>query len=375
MVACRRLFKAMEALKHSFFRHFPTPFAQTLAQAVTSVTLPAHTIVFEEGDKSDSIYLVFSGRVEILKHSSGDHLHTLAFANEDDYFGELGVLDGSGRSARAVTQTEVQAAVLPRSVLLEVLSRCPWETTMGLLRQVSENLRETNSRYVQEVIRKERITLIGEMANGFLHDFRSPVTSIQLALGLITKHSTDEPTQHACDMIAKQLRRMSSLVEEVLQYARGNSTIDRRPMPVRQLFVHLLDLNADTLTHAGIKVQIRANPRLVAVIDHDRMIRVLQNLLNNSVEALAATQGGKIVFAARRNGGMCELTVRDNGPGIPRVIWGTMFQPFTTHGKKGGTGLGLAIAKGVVEAHGGKITFESAKGAGTTFRIRLPLPT
>jgi signal transduction histidine kinase len=111
------------------------------------------------------------------------------------------------------------------------------------------------------------------------------------------------------------------------------------------------------------------------VIDHDRMIRVLQNLLNNSVEALAATQGGKIVFAARRNGGMCELTVRDNGPGIPRVIWGTMFQPFTTHGKKGGTGLGLAIAKGVVEAHGGKITFESAKGAGTTFRIRLPLPT
>ena len=56
---------------------------------------------------------MLSGRVEILKHSSGEHYHTLAYASENDYFGELGVLDGSGRSARALTQTEVRRPCCP----------------------------------------------------------------------------------------------------------------------------------------------------------------------------------------------------------------------------------------------------------------------
>jgi CRP-like cAMP-binding protein len=78
MVACRRLFKVMQVLNHRFPRHFPQPHAKRLVGAVKRVTLPARTIVFDEGDKSDSIYLVLSGRVEILRPSSGDHLHTLA---------------------------------------------------------------------------------------------------------------------------------------------------------------------------------------------------------------------------------------------------------------------------------------------------------
>ncbi|HTX65490.1 MAG TPA: cyclic nucleotide-binding domain-containing protein, partial [Opitutaceae bacterium] len=146
------------------------------------MTFPPRKMIFDERDPSDAIYLVLSGRVEILKHSSAEHYHTLAYASENDYFGELGVLDGSGRSARAVTQTEVEAAVLPRRIFLDVLSRCPWDTTMGLFMNVIENLRTTDERFVQEVIRKEKITLIGEMANSILHDFKSPVTSIQLAL-------------------------------------------------------------------------------------------------------------------------------------------------------------------------------------------------
>ena len=364
----------MELLDHRFFRNFPPQHAKRLARAAQRVSFPAHTIIFEEGDPSDSIYLLLSGRVEVLKRSSGDHFHTLAYASEDDYFGELGVLDGSGRSARIVTQTPVHAGVLSRRVFLDVLSQCPWETTMGLFRHVIEDLRNTNSRYVQEVIRKERITLIGEMANSFLHDFRSPATSIQLALGVITKHTDNEPTRHACDTISLQLRRMSSMVEDVLQYARGDSTLDRRRVPLRHLFRHLVHLNSDTLCNAGITVRIRAADRLVAVIDHDRMIRVLQNLLTNAIEAIGANKNGRIMLSARADSAACELTVRDNGPGIPKVIWSTLFQPFVSHGKPGGTGLGLAIAKGIVEAHGGGITFTSRCGVGTTFRIRLPSP-
>jgi signal transduction histidine kinase len=364
----------MELLKHHFFRHFPPAHAKRLVRAAQRVTYPAGRIIFDEDDPSDSICLVLSGRVEILKHSSSDHLHTLAFASADDYIGELGVLDGSGRSARALTQTEVHAAVIPRRYILEVLHRCPWQTTMGLFGQVINNLRETNSRFIHEVIRKERITLIGEMANGFLHDFRSPVTSVQLALEAITNHTEDKATLEACGTISRQLRRMSSMVEDVLQYARGSASLDRRPVSPHDLFADLVSLNADALRNAGVTVRVRADARLVALIDHDRMIRVLQNLLTNAVEALIGKRRKTIVLSARRAGKMCELTVRDNGPGIPKIISNRLFQPFTSHGKRGGTGLGLAIAKGIVEGHAGTITCESKKDAGATFRIRLPLP-
>jgi len=362
----------MELIEHRFFRYFPPEHAERLARTAHRVTFPARTIIFEENDPSDSIYLVLSGRVEILKHSSGEHYHTLAYASENDYFGELGVLDGSGRSARVVTQTVVKAAKLPRRTFLDVLSRCPWETTMGLFMHVIANLRETNARFVQEVIRKEKITLIGEMANSILHDFRSPVTSIQLALGSIGKHDAHESTRQACEVINRQLRRMGSMVEEVLEYARGEARLDRRPVSLRELFADLISLNAETIRNAGITVRIRA-ANLNVVLDHDRMIRVLQNLLSNAIEAIGPGHDGAITLTARRRKGACEITLRDNGPGIPKVIWGTLFQPFTTHCKQGGTGLGLAIAKGIVDAHGGEITFDSKKGVGTTFRIRLPL--
>jgi signal transduction histidine kinase len=363
----------MQLLKHRFLRFFPPEQAARLAKNARRVTYPARKVIFEENDPPDAIYLVLSGRVEILKHSSGEHYHTLACAEAGDYFGELGCLDGSGRSARALTQTEVKAAMLPRWIFLDVLSRCPWETTMGLFMHVIENLRQTNAHFVQELIRKEKITLIGEMANSILHDFRSPVTSIQLAVGSVIKRHDDDATRQSCETISRQLRRMSSMLEEVLEFARGETRLDRSPAQLHELFANLISLNADTLRDAGIAVRVRAT-NLIVVLDHNRMIRVLQNLLTNAIEAIGPGRHGAITLSARRLKGACEIALRDNGPGIPKVIWGTLFQPFTTYGKRGGTGLGLAIAKGIVDAHGGEVTFQTKKGAGTVFRIRLPLP-
>jgi len=370
----QRRYPAMDVLSHRFFRYFPIVHARRLAKAAQRETYPSQTVIFEEDDASDVIYLVLSGRVELVKHSSGDHYHSLAFANGDDFFGELGALDGSGRSARAITRTEVKAALLPRRAVLEELSQCPWETTMGLFRHVIADLRETNARYVQELIRKEKITLIGEMANSILHDFRSPVTAIQLALGAISKHGDDSITRSACDTIERQLRRMSVMVEEVLLYARGEARLDRRPVHLSELFANLVAFNTDLLRNSGVRVKTVAGDQKV-VLDHDRMIRVLQNLLSNAVEAMPPGRQGVIVLSGNAHKGFCEITVKDNGAGIPKIISSTLFQPFTTYGKKGGTGLGLAIAQGIVAAHGGSISFETRRNRGTTFRIKLPLPS
>ena len=178
----------------------------------------------------------------------------------------------------------------------------------------------------------------------------------------------------ACDTIEKQLRRMSTMVEEVLVYARGEARLDRRPVHLRELFSNLIAFNSELLRVAGVTVRVRA-PDQKVVIDHDRMIRALQNLVSNAVEAAVPGKKCIIELSGSARKGFCEISVHDNGPGIPKAISGTLFQPFTTYGKKSGTGLGLAIAQGIIAAHGGAITYDTSSRRGTTFKIRLPLPS
>jgi len=125
------------------------------------------------------------------------------------------------------------------------------------------------------------------------------------------------------------------------------------------------------LGRAGVKLSIKPTT-LELPLDQERALRVLQNLVTNASEAIAKRPGGRITVAARRVKSQCVITVADNGPGVPREIRSTLFEPFVSQGKVNGTGLGLAIAKAVVEAHHGVIDFKSSR-AGTTFSVHLPM--
>ena len=129
--------------------------------------------------------------------------------------------------------------------------------------------------------------------------------------------------------------------------------------------------NIVPLGRAGVKLRIKST-RLQLPLDPDRFLRVLQNLVTNAREALGQKPNGLITVGAHRVKDQCVITVSDNGPGIPREVRSTLFEPFVSHGKTGGTGLGLAIAKAVIAAHRGAIDFKSSR-AGTTFIIQLPL--
>ena len=107
-------------------------------------------------------------------------------------------------------------------------------------------------------------------------------------------------------------------------------------------------------------------------LDPDRFLRVLQNLVSNAREVLTPYRNGVVSLSARRERDSAVILLSDNGPGIPKEIRSTLFEPFVSHGKPNGTGLGLAIAKAVVEAHHGVIDFETSR-KGTTFVIHLPL--
>ncbi|MDD3180947.1 MAG: ATP-binding protein [Opitutaceae bacterium] len=363
----------MELRSHRFFSHFPSPQGAQLVRICKLMRIPGGTMLFEEDDKPDAIYLVLTGRVALTKRVAGGHQQTIAYAGPDDYFGELGVLDGSGRSLSAMTQGPVLLARVPQKPFIQILSKSPWHTLLRLFSHISENLRATNERFVTEVVRKEKITLIGEMANGMIHDFRNPFTSIRLAVEMMAKKHRDADTQNLCRVVMRQLTRLSGMVEEVLEFARGDTRLVRRAVPLNKLFAHLSELNTDNLQTTHTRLVIRPTP-LVVPLDFDRFTRVLQNLLYNSLEAIGPTRRGRIVIAAKPVHGGCIIKVQDNGPGIPEEIQDSAFEPFVSHGKPGGTGLGLAIARSLVETHGGTISFTCTK-AGTTFHIHLPCST
>jgi signal transduction histidine kinase len=356
---------------HRFISHFPAAQGTKIRKHIRLVRFPHRAEIFTEGSKSDCIYLVLTGRVVLTKKSPGGTAQVIAYKGPDDYFGELGVLDGSVRSTTAVADGPVQLGRLPQKPFLQILSESSWHTVLRLFSQVSENLRATNERYVSEVVRKEKITLVGEMANSMVHDFRGPFSTIKLAAELMAKRAPSPETQRLCEMILRQVTRLGGMVEEVLDFARGESHLRVKPVALQESFLQVLENNLEVLARAGIKLRVKPTT-LVLPLDADRFQRVLQNLVTNAREVLTPRKGGVITISARRDRGLGFITVADNGPGIPPDIRASVFEPFVSHGKKSGTGLGLAISKSIVEAHHGAIDFRTSR-QGTAFTIQLPL--
>ncbi|HEX2862874.1 MAG TPA: cyclic nucleotide-binding domain-containing protein, partial [Lacunisphaera sp.] len=217
---------------HRFISHFPAAQGARLEKLVRLVRFSHKEVIFEEGSVSDCVYLVLNGRVTLTKKTPGGASQTIAHKGPDDYFGELGVLDGSPRSTSAIADGPIQLGRLAKKPFLQLLSEAPWHTVLRLFSHVSETLRATNERYVSEVMRKEKITLIGEMANAMIHDFRAPFSTIKLAAELIAKRNQTPQNQELCGMILRQVDRLGGMVEEVLDFARGETHLQPRPVPL-----------------------------------------------------------------------------------------------------------------------------------------------
>jgi len=326
--------------------------------------------LFHEGDPADGICLVMEGEVDIVK-AAGSSEKILNCFKAGDYLGEVAVLDGHGRSTDVRARGAATIATIPTNILLEVLDHEPVELTLGLFQNVLNHLRRSNDLFVQEVVRKEKLSLVGEMASSLMHDLRNPISGIHLAADLITMTHTDEETVHCCDKIRLQCDRLVAMAGELLEFSRGEAKLDLGRTETTTFLRQFTNLNEDYLRKTGIKFNFKAEPATIEV-DTMRLLRLLQNLVSNAVDALAGKPGGHVEIRIWAEHAVFFLTVTDNGPGIPEAIRDRLFEAFVTHGKKGGTGLGMAIAYNVVTAHGGTITFETETGKGTKFIVQIP---
>jgi signal transduction histidine kinase len=360
----------MNALENIFFTDFSPAGKEALLPHLKVQGFQDAVYLFHEGDAPDGIYLVLEGEIEILK-TAGHREQILGVFGPGQFLGEAAVLDGLGRSTCARARGHVVIVKVPTQPLMETLAKESVLVTIHLFQRVLTYFRRTNDLFVREVIHKEKLALVGEMAASLMHDLRNPLSGIRLASDLMKMLHQDTDTVRACDGIATQCDRIAAMATDLLEVSRGEVKLHLQHTSTTAFLEQFQYLNSEYIRHAEVKIVFKAEPADIE-IDPMRMLRLLQNLITNAVEATAPKEGGLIQVEAWVEEGRLFLLIKDNGPGLPDSVIERIFEPFSTYGKKGGTGLGMAIAKNVVEAHHGTITFKTARGEGTSFLIEVP---
>jgi len=358
----------MNLIDHAFFAFFEPEMAATMSEGADLLELEDGAVLFREGDPPDNLYLVLDGSVAISKDDTSGHNQVIAHIHANDFLGEFAVLDGGPRSATVSAAGPVKLAAISRDVILKNLRDA--NAGLDLTIKIISRIRDSNQRRVEERLRQERMSLVGKMINGIIHDFRNPFTVINMLAEMIKKTHPD--CTKYCGMMSEQIDRMMGMAEEVLEFSRGVTSLKSAPFALSDLLARFDRLNRDYFNSLGIDLEI-APVDCTACADEDKLLRVVQNLASNAAQAMEGRAGSRLrIEAERDDAGNLHLRVADNGPGIPEQVRHNLFEAFTTHGKKKGLGLGMAIVHSIISAHGGTIRFDTETGKGTVFHIRLP---
>jgi signal transduction histidine kinase len=213
------------------------------------------------------------------------------------------------------------------------------------------------------------------------HDLKNPLATLRLSAAVLEQKLSKLPNAEALVKRVATMDRaalsMLGLITGLLDAARLDAgqklAVEPRPESVDTLVTEALALIEPQATRRALKLEARLAPDLQALCDRERILQVLANLLGNAVKF--TPEGGTVEVSTRLEAREVHVSVRDTGPGIPLEEQPLLFQRHwqsrgTAHH---GSGLGLYIARGLVEAHGGRLWVDSTPGAGSTFTFTLPL--
>jgi NtrC-family two-component system sensor histidine kinase KinB len=222
--------------------------------------------------------------------------------------------------------------------------------------------------------------LKSEFVSMVSHEFRTPLTSIAMGVGLLKESGAVAPGSREAeilDAVSEETDRLTRLVNELLDLSRleaGRLEMVIRSTPALPLLERAVAPFQAQAAEKGITLTVAPPDEPVAVLaDGDKMTWVITNLIGNALRYTPA--GGTVTLAVERKGELAVLSCTDTGIGIPPEAQTRIFEKFyQVPGRPGGgAGLGLAISKEIIRAHGGRIWVESRPGQGSRFLITLPI--
>lgn len=229
-----------------------------------------------------------------------------------------------------------------------------------------------------------RIRVFDELKNDLVatvaHEFRTPLTSLRMAIHLCLEGLVGPVTEKQADLLQsarEDCERLQTIVDDLLNVARlrsGQAGVARRECPVEELLALAADYRKEA-EEKGLELRIEPAPQGLKVdADPDRIALVFANLIANAVQHTPAP--GSIDVRVRPDNGWIRFEVADTGPGVPPEFRARIFDRFfqVPGASSGAAGLGLYIAREVVRAHGGEMGVDSEFGHGSRFWFTLPAP-
>ncbi len=326
--------------------------------------------IFHEGNSGDCMYVVRQGSVRITKTADGSAPLALDLIKEGDYFGEMSLVDNQPRSANAIAQELTELRVLRREDMEKLMGVVP-QIVLTLLKTNSQRLRQMNTQYTNQILLQAKLSIIGQMAGSIIHDFKTPISIIQMQAEILMRNRNDPETSTVCQSIIRNVGRITYMANDLMDFARGKGIVTVQPTRPGPWIADLTEMLKPMLESNHIRFQQEMLTDLPLPIDANKMTRVLYNLATNSIQAMP--NGGSLTIRIEGHNDEVHIDIIDPGPGFPEQIRDRLFDMFVTYGKANGTGLGTAIAKKIVEEHGGRISFLTRSGVGTTFHIQLPV--
>ncbi|MEW5871920.1 MAG: ATP-binding protein [Chloroflexota bacterium] len=383
-----------------------SPFLRLLVEAereqVTQSFTERHCepgeIVFLEGEQGDTMYIIWSGRVAILKGSL-DSPVVQAYCGAGEIIGEMSLLENQPRSASVVALDHLRLLGINRQAFHNLLENTP-SVSFTIMETLSSRLRRSDEarssgewsekRLVSQVAalqnEKQRLEelqrLRQETSELIIHDLRNPLSAIAISikmLSLVLPVEILQANQDLLEIARTSTARMQRLVDSLLEVSRletGEVQFYLAPLNLTPLIEDTVQ-RVSVLERKGICISTQLPPELPPVLaDRERIERVLANLMDNALKY--TPDNGSITCAAQVDGEFVQVSLVDTGPGIPPEQRERVFERFaqveSQRRARSGFGLGLAYCRLAILKHGGRIWVEDGdRGVGSRFVFTLPI--
>jgi signal transduction histidine kinase len=350
------------------------------------------SVLFFENTPGDQFFIILEGELEIWKRYGQVDEVLLGIASAGQPLGEMALIDNQPRSATVRVRTDARVFVIAARDFNDLL-KTENSIAITLLRSVTMMVRRSNEQHIadldrqnrelsrayaelkaaqEEVVSRERLSVIGRFSSLILHDIRNPLSALKSRVELLRlNYENREYVDQSIEKINNDISRMEMIAAEFLDFSRGEIRLQMSIVQVNTLFERVKDGLAQKLEGGIIRLEMTNEVGVPVILDEERMLRALINACENACKAMP--DGGTLSLVARIVKGRLSIEISDTGCGMPREVLENMFKPFYSVSASGGTGLGMIIIKSIIDAHHGDVEIFSHVGEGTRILISLPL--
>jgi PAS domain S-box-containing protein len=350
-------------------------------QRLTEVQNIAHIGHFEmnleqnEGFWSDEVYRIFEIKPGEVEPRWNSFLQVMPEELRESVDLKLQISLATGEAYEEDLRIKTKAGVM-KYIFVRTIPQSDQigdsKTVRGIVFDISQRKKAELA-----VAQSSKMSALGEMAGGLAHEINSPLAILVMSADALKRRlssdpNVDEKSIHYLERMRATTFRIAKLVKNLQAFSTDSSSLELESVQLSGLIQTTLELCHEKLKTQGIRVVTNVEEDTYLVCNSSSISQALFNLISNSADAVRDQLEKWILINVLDTQDFVVLSVTDSGPGIPENIKDKVMQPFFTTKEVGdGQGLGLSVAKGLIEAHGGKIQLDQSSG-NTCFVLSLP---